>query len=1017
MSKVFISYSHDSDVHRERVLGFSERLRADGIETILDRYVERGSPPEGWPRWMLNGLDAATQVLCVCTESYYRRFRGHEQPGKGKGVDWEGAVITQELYDTRQVSSKFIPVLFDPTDELHIPQPLRPQTYYVLNSETNYQALYDALLHQSGVQPGAIGELKLKPRITAQPLRFDVQSPGSCSPILGKAEALRFDISPILRHAPEQLIGRENEIALLNDAWGKVMREEAGRPRIITFTALGGEGKTSLIANWVVDEMLDKGWSDCNAAFAWSFYNQGTREQLAASSDLFLKEALIFFGDDADKDFASSHAGAYEKGQRLARIVGQRRNLLILDGLEPLQYAPAGSMRGELKDQGIAVLLKNLAQNSQGLCVVTTRYSLPDLKAFWQTTAPEIKLERLSRDAGVHLLKNFDVRGKVQEFDTLVEDVKGHALTLTLLGAYLRDAHNGDIRKRDLVKLEEADSEEQGGHAFRVMNAYAQALDNEGSKGTQALAILRLLGLFDRPATVECLDALWNGEAIPDLTEPLIGLSEAQRNIILKRLEDSRLLTVSRDISGALIFLDAHPLLSEYFAKQLREQYPDAWRTVHQRLYEHLCVTTPDKPQPTLNDLQPLYQAVFHGCLAGLHQEAYSLYMNRIRRGGENYVCNQLGAFGADLGAIACFFQQPWTKPFTSLPEFEQASLLNNAAFRLRASGRLTEALEPIRYAIRFVERLPGSWSELAKYVCTLSDLKLLLGNVTEALEYAKQSSVYADLSHDGNIQLSTRSTYAYVLHQAGYWNEAEVCFHGTDLLSEEIQQILPVKIEISISNFFYCDFLLASSERAMWRLTCSGDLRLLKQNLAIHRSKLLEVKQRAGKIFKQNVSKISHLDTAFDHLGLGRIALYKAILGNDKREARNTKWRTSRRELDSAVDYFRRSGNLDVLPLGLFSRAWLRFLEGKYTGTGSAQADLDEAWEIAERAPMKLHMADIHLYRARLFGSQQFKVSGLKYPWESPGADLEAAEKLINTCGYHRRDEELADAKRALLD
>jgi membrane fusion protein (multidrug efflux system) len=30
--------------------------------------------------------------------------------------------------------------------------------------------------------------------------------------------------------------------------------------------------------------------------------------------------------------------------------------------------------------------------------------------------------------------------------------------------------------------------------------------------------------------------------------------------------------------------------------------------------------------------------------------------------------------------------------------------------------------------------------------------------------------------------------------------------------------------------------------------------------------------------------------------------------------------------------------------------------------------------------------------------------------------ADLAAAEELITTCGYHRRDEELADAKRALL-
>jgi len=37
-------------------------------------------------------------------------------------------------------------------------------------------------------------------------------------------------------------------------------------------------------------------------------------------------------------------------------------------------------------------------------------------------------------------------------------------------------------------------------------------------------------------------------------------------------------------------------------------------------------------------------------------------------------------------------------------------------------------------------------------------------------------------------------------------------------------------------------------------------------------------------------------------------------------------------------------------------------------------------------------------------------------YPWKSPQDDLAAAEKRINDCGYHRRDEELADAKRAIL-
>jgi hypothetical protein len=69
------------------------------------------------------------------------------------------------------------------------------------------------------------------------------------------------------------------------------------------------------------------------------------------------------------------------------------------------------------------------------------------------------------------------------------------------------------------------------------------------------------------------------------------------------------------------------------------------------------------------------------------------------------------------------------------------------------------------------------------------------------------------------------------------------------------------------------------------------------------------------------------------------------------------------------------------------------------------AGSDLDQAWQIAERGLMRLYLTDVHLYRARLFFREE------EYPWESPASDLAGAEKLINDCGYHRRDEELADA------
>ncbi|MEZ5581142.1 MAG: hypothetical protein R3F40_18085, partial [Candidatus Competibacteraceae bacterium] len=212
----------------------------------------------------------------------------------------------------------------------------------------------------------------------------------------------KTDLSRILKYAPVELIGREAETQLLDAAWVKVQSGKPNRSRVLTFVALGGEGKTSLVAHWAVS-LSAQDWSGCDAAFAWSFYNQGTHDQSAASSDVFLKEALAFFGDDEDRAFAASSAGAFEKGQRLACVVGQRKNLLILDGLEPLQYAPTSPTPGELKDQGLVALLRGLAQHNQGLCLVTTRYSLPDLKAFWKTTAPEEALHRLSRTAGVDL--------------------------------------------------------------------------------------------------------------------------------------------------------------------------------------------------------------------------------------------------------------------------------------------------------------------------------------------------------------------------------------------------------------------------------------------------------------------------------------------------------------------------------------------------------------------------------------------------------------------------------------
>jgi hypothetical protein len=288
------------------------------------------------------------------------------------------------------------------------------------------------------------------------------------------------------------------------------------------------------------------------------------------------------------------------------------------------------------------------------------------------------------------------------------------------------------------------------------------------------------------------------------------------------------------------------------------------------------------------------------------------------------------------------------------------------------------------------------------------------------------------------------RTTHADALHQAGRRSEAEARFREAEQMQAERQPAYPLLY--SLPGFQYCDLLLTEAERAAWRLfvvpplggqggranseppeggTTNGEL------AAACRA----VSERAAQIQKRRtgLSTYSLLDIALDHLTLGRAALYAAILeGSRRREeadgppmSPDVRLVTSAAtELASAVSGLRRAGTQDHLPRGLLTRAWQRSLTGALTsaqaGPDSAQSDLDEAWEIAERGPMRLFMADIHLHRARLFGmsNDECRMTNgepLKYPWESPEKDLAEARKLIVACGYGRRMPELEDAEKAL--
>ena len=190
--RVFISYSHDSEAHKDRVLGLADRLRQDGVDAILDRYEV--APPHGWASWMHEQIENAEFVLMICTKIYYRRLMKREQPGVGLGGVWEGHLILTNFYLDGAKSNKFVPVLIDRSDLQWVPLEFASLSRYALDAPDGYDDLYRRLSDQPLVQRSEMGALRALPARDAKwrdrPKTTVLGVPGSPQLFLGRSEDL-----------------------------------------------------------------------------------------------------------------------------------------------------------------------------------------------------------------------------------------------------------------------------------------------------------------------------------------------------------------------------------------------------------------------------------------------------------------------------------------------------------------------------------------------------------------------------------------------------------------------------------------------------------------------------------------------------------------------------------------------------------------------------------------------------------------------------------------------------------
>jgi hypothetical protein len=125
VSQIMISYAHEGPGHVERVRTLSELLVAHGLEVQLDQPAAENR--QNWARWTVDRIRDADRVLVVVSPAYRRRFERGAEANAGRGVQFEGLLISEEIFkDPDAALRKFLPVLLPGTSREDIPTVLLP---------------------------------------------------------------------------------------------------------------------------------------------------------------------------------------------------------------------------------------------------------------------------------------------------------------------------------------------------------------------------------------------------------------------------------------------------------------------------------------------------------------------------------------------------------------------------------------------------------------------------------------------------------------------------------------------------------------------------------------------------------------------------------------------------------------------------------------------------------------------------------------------------------------------------
>lgn len=711
-------------------------LEACGISAWYDRNLKEG---ENFHSRIRDELRAARRVIVIWTRS-------------SVNSDW----VNAEAMYVQELRTPLIQLIWE---KCQVPPP-----FNVINGTEIANLNDDAkarVLAAIGARPEQAGRRRTTFRLT------DVDME------LGTIPGTQADI----------LFGRQTQIDEL------VRQAESGETRISVIHALGGEGKTSLLNYWI-RTMQARAWCGARRVFGWSFYVYGAEDRGQASADRFFDEALAFFGYDGEALQISE-----AKARELSRLLRRDKTILILDGLEPLQHLTGSrGAVGRLRDPGLRRLLRDILLQPDCFCLVTTRVELGDLRDVSSPTMHRLRLPPLPTPDAVAFLRHLGVVGKDRSLEAAVDECRGHALTLSLLGRYLHTVHRGNIEHRkSIAGLAELDlATDSGERSVTAMMAHYEreylvrraeverGAPSATSTAARQLALLRLLGLSERHTEWTALMAVISAQPVTDLTDVLSKATDGELRFALQGLSGLGLISFEADI------IDAHPLVRRYFKAVLsRPALDDARRAAHRALFRYYEKAAHKSKLTTIAELDPWLQAVLHACQALDLNAAYAIYV-KIDRGREHALTKKLGAHNTNIELLSTLLSHA-RRARDQLDAKTRGELWGLIASSYQALGRTGEA--EAAYARSFaMSRRNEIRAGIALMAQFQADLAGERGEITRAIRFGNVAVDYGprDLKDPNRVRFWANliATYGSALDKGGRVAEARKQFQ---ILEQEV--------------------------------------------------------------------------------------------------------------------------------------------------------------------------------------------------------------------------------------